>query len=101
MLEVGANASHGYIDEAAIEASRQRLGRHGFQTARLEYYISATNGANATNPVAPVLRGNGIELAITYPYEGMFDIDRLIGIAVPAANARMAASGLKMSEYVP
>ncbi|MEF3306423.1 hypothetical protein [Paenibacillus sp. GYB003] len=101
MLEVGANASHGFVDGAAIEASRQRLRLHGFQSERLEYFVSSTNGASATDPAAPVHRGTGIELTITYPYDGMFNIDRLIGIPVPAANSRMGASGLKMSEYVP
>lgn len=101
MLEVGANASHGYVDESAIEASRQRLRQHGFQTAKLEYFVSSTSGANASLPSSPVHRGQGIELMITYPYDGMFQIDRLIGITVPPEGARMGASGLKMSEYVP
>lgn len=101
MLEVGANASHGYVDQAAMEASRQRLRQHGFQIEKLWYSVSATNGANASDPSSPVLRGAGIELDISYPYDGMFDIDRLLGIATPAASARMAASGMKMSEYVP
>jgi hypothetical protein len=101
MLEVGANGSHGYVDDAAMEASRQRLRQHGFQTEKLWYTVSATNGAIASSPSSPVLRGTGIELAISYPYDGMFNIDRLIGIATPAGSARMAASGMKMSEYVP
>ncbi|PYI51620.1 hypothetical protein [Paenibacillus flagellatus] len=101
MLEIGANASHGYVDEAAFEASRQRLARHGFETSRLEYAVSATSGEDASNPSSPILRGTGIELTIAYPYDGMLDIDRLIGIAPPGASSRISASGLKMSEYVP
>ena len=101
MLEVGANASHGYVDGSAIEASKQRLSQHGFESAKLVYTVLATNGASASNPAAPVLRGTGIELTISYPYDVLFHIDRLIGIVPPAAVDRMAASGLKMSEYVP
>lgn len=101
MLEIGANGSHGYVDATAVEASRQRLRQHGFQSEKLAYAVTATNGAIASNPSFPVLRGAGIELTITYPYDGMFHIDRLIGMLPPAENARMAASGMKMSEYVP
>jgi len=101
MLEVGANASYGYIDTAAIEQSRARLSRHGFQSEKLEYTVAATDGGSADDPASPVLRGQGIELTISYPYGGLFNIDRLIGIAPPDAGSRMAATGLKMSEYVP
>ncbi|MDF2661859.1 MAG: hypothetical protein K0Q94_4650 [Paenibacillus sp.] len=101
LLEVGANASHGYVDASAVEASRARLAAHGFKTNLLEYGVSSTSGAAATNPMSPVMRGTGIELIITYPYDGMFAIDRLIGIAPPSDSSRLSASGLKMSEYVP
>jgi hypothetical protein len=30
----------------------------------------------------------------------MFAIDRLIGISLPAATARMSAAGMKMSEFI-
>ncbi|GAA3410930.1 hypothetical protein ACFFNY_18825 [Paenibacillus hodogayensis] len=101
MLEIGANGSYGYVDAMAIAASRQRLGQHGFQPDKLEYSVAATNGSTATSAAAPVLRGAGIELIISYPYDHLFHIDRLIGMTVPSDYARMAASGLKMSEYVP
>lgn len=101
MLEVGASASYGYVDQAALEASRQRLRQHGFAPEKLWYSVAATNGADASDPSLPVRRGAGIELSISYPYDGMFKIDRLLGIATPADSARMAASGMKMSEYVP
>ncbi|MDF2722941.1 MAG: hypothetical protein K0Q59_2616 [Paenibacillus sp.] len=101
LLEIGANGSYGYVDESAVDASRYRLMQHGFRGDRLEYAVTATNGVNASNPASPVLRGAGIELTISYPYDGMFAIDRLIGILTPADDARMAASGMKMSEYVP
>jgi hypothetical protein len=38
---------------------------------------------------------------MTYPYHRLFVIDQLIGISVPSSTARMGASGMKMSEYVP
>jgi len=101
MLEVGASGTYGYIDAAAIEASRQRLAQTGFDPAKLEYSVSSTSGAEAGNPAAPVPRGAGIRLTITYPYDGLFDIDRLIGLAPPPEGFRMTAAGMKMSEYVP
>lgn len=101
MLEIGANASHGYIDAAAIEASKQRLALHGFRTELLEYMIGSTNGRDATTPWNPIVRGAGIELVVSYPYERLFEIDRLVGIAVPSPSSRLTAAGLKMSEYVP
>jgi hypothetical protein len=101
MLEVGASGNYGYIDAAAIEASRQRLARTGFDPAKLEYTVSSTNGAAAGNPAAPVPRGAGIRLTISYPYDGLFDIDRLIGLTPPPEGFRMTAAGMKMSEYVP
>jgi len=100
MLEVGANASHGYIDQAAIEASKQRLAQHGFSADDLEYTVATTNGVNGMDPSNPVMRGAGLYLRISYPYEGLFAIDRLIGIG-PPSGSRMAADGMKMSEYVP
>lgn len=101
MLEVGANGSYGYVDGAAIAASRQRLELQGFQPDKLEYIVSATDGGSASSSYSPVPRGAGIELKISYPYESLFHIDRLLGMAIPDDTDRMAASGLKMSEYVP
>lgn len=100
MLEVGANGTHGYIDAAQIGASRQRLVDRGFIGADLTYEITTTNGVSGTDLRTPVLRGNGIRLQITYPFHRLFEIDRLIGIT-PPQDGRMAAVGLKMSEYVP
>jgi hypothetical protein len=101
MLEVGANGWHGYIDAAAVTASRLRLAERGFSPNDLVYQITTDSGANATNPSVPILRGNGIALKISYPYQGLFEIDRLAGIDPPGAGERMAAAGMKMSEYVP
>lgn len=101
LLEVGANGAHGYIDAAMMNESRIRLADRGFNTGQLQYDVSTTSGANGTNPSVPLLRGVGIKLTITYPYERLFLIDRLIGIAIPGETERMGASGMKMSEYVP
>jgi hypothetical protein len=101
LLEIGANGTHGYIDEAMIALSKQRLEERGFTESDLLYSISTTSGAEGSNPESPVLRGIGIKLKITYPYENLFLIDRLVGMEIPAAGARMGAAGMKMSEYVP
>jgi hypothetical protein len=47
------------------------------------------------------MRGTGIRLSISYPYENLFILDRLLGIGAPSPEERMSSYGLKMSEYVP
>jgi len=101
LLEVGANGSHGYIDAGMINASKYRLANHGFNVSDLEYTVTTTSGADGTNPDAPVPRGTGIRLELSYPYERLFDIDRLVGLEPPPQGLRMTAAGMKMSEYVP
>lgn len=101
LLEIGASGSHGYIDGVMIEASARRLEDFGFAADRLIYSVSTTNGADGTSASAPVLRGTGIRLELSYPYGRLFEIDRLIGVAPPSDQARMTARGMKMSEYVP
>jgi hypothetical protein len=101
LLETGASGSRGYIDAAMIEASRSRLEQAGMRGDEVNYTVSSSDGGDATSPSRPLLRGTGLLLTISYPYERLFQIDSLIGIAVPDPNARMSASGIKMSEYVP
>jgi hypothetical protein len=101
LLEVGCSAGYGYIDEIMTLDSGQRLAERGFDPAKLQYTVTATNGASAADPLAPVPRGQGIRLKISYPYEQLFDIDRLIGIVPPVSSGRISAEGMKMSEYVP
>ncbi|MBW5449400.1 hypothetical protein GE107_25570 [Cohnella sp. CFH 77786] len=101
LLEVGASGRYGYIDGGMVAASRDRLSAHGFQPARLEYEVSSTTGAAADNPYAPLARGTGLKLTIRYPYDRLLDIDRLIGVTPPSEDDRIAAGGMKMSEYVP
>lgn len=101
LLEVGANGSHGYISEAMLQESRQRLAARGFISSDIQYDVTTSSGDDGTDPARPVLRGIGLQLIITYPYQRLFEIDRLIGISPPDAASRMTASGMKMSEYVP
>ncbi|ASS68796.1 MULTISPECIES: hypothetical protein [unclassified Paenibacillus] len=101
LLETGASGSRGYIDDAMVEASRSRLEQAGMSRDQIRYDISASDGGVATSSARPLLRGTGLILTISYPYERLFQIDSLIGIAVPDPEERMAASGIKMSEYVP
>lgn len=100
LLEIGANGSHGFIDALMMEQSKQRLAQRGFQPELLIYNVVATDGSTGTNPSQPVMRGAGIGLTITYPFEKLFEIDRLIGIEPPPASGVLSAAGMKMSEYV-
>lgn len=101
MLEIGANGSHGFIDSSMIFESKQRLSANGFNIANLDYSVRTTSGVDGSNSSFPVIRGTGIGMTISYPYEKLLEIDRLIGIVPPAANSLIRASGTKMSEYIP
>jgi hypothetical protein len=101
LLEVGASGTHGYVDAAAVSASRMRLAERGLNAGLLQYNVSTTSGVSGTNSSVPVPRGVGLRLTITYPYERLFVIDRLVGITIPAETDTIGASGMKMSEYVP
>lgn len=100
LLEVGANAKHGYIDEAMINASKQRLLEKGFDVSMLTYEVQTTLGAGGTAATERVPRGEGIQLRLSYPYANLLHIDQLIGITPPSATSRIVAGGMKMSEYV-
>ncbi|SDS25074.1 hypothetical protein SAMN05444162_1068 [Paenibacillaceae bacterium GAS479] len=101
LLEVGASASRGYIDEVMLQQSRERLASIGMRRESIQFTVSSTSGLPAGNSSAPLLRGTGLRLTASYPYEGLFQIDRLIGIPVPDAAQLITVGGLKMSEYVP
>lgn len=101
LLEIGANGSHGYISEAMLHESRLRLATRGLISSDLHYDVTTSSGDDGTDPARPVIRGVGIQLLISYPYQRLFDIDRLVGISPPDSSSRMTASGMKMSEYVP
>jgi hypothetical protein len=101
LLEIGASGSYGYISEQMQEQSRRRLARFGMRPDDITIELAATSGLAASDPNAPLLRGTGISLTMSYPYENLFEIDRLIGLAPPRPNERMRAFGMKMSEYVP
>ncbi|CAM3379317.1 hypothetical protein [Marinicrinis lubricantis] len=101
LLEIGTNASHGYISASMLNESKERLERHGFEPSELNYVVSSVSGQPADNAAAPILRGDGIQLTISYPYDGLFMIDKLIGISSSDDGGSMSATGLQMSEYVP
>ncbi len=100
MLEVGASGKHGYIDYRMEQQSRERIARFGLDPGKLEYVVATTNGTDGRNSGKPVARGIGISLMISYPYENLFLIDRLIGIEPIREEALMRSFGTKMSEYV-
>jgi hypothetical protein len=101
LLEVGASGAYGYISEEMQEQSRQRISRFGMRAENITFELSTTSGLTASNPSMPLIRGTGISLTMSYPYEGLFDIDRLIGLTPPLPDERIKAFGMKMSEYVP
>jgi hypothetical protein len=101
LLEMGASGRYGYIDQEMVTESRERLSAYGFDPNRLSYEIASTSGAVADDRFAPLPRGVGLRLTIRYPYDNLLDLDRLIGLAPPANDARLSASGMKMSEFVP
>lgn len=101
MLEIGASGTYGYIDEAMIVESRSRLTGYGFSAHLLQYEVTSTSGAEGDNATVPLPRGTGIRLHISYPYENLLNIDRLIGLAPPSEDATISGRGMKMSEYVP
>lgn len=101
MLEIGASGKYGYIDGGMIAESRERLNGYGFTAQSLQYEVASTTGAEADNAASPLPRGIGIRLRISYPYENLLNIDRLIGVAPPSEDAQIAGGGMKMSEYVP
>lgn len=101
LLEIGASGTFGYISEEMQEQSRQRMERFGMRADEIEYELTTTSGLAASNPSAPISRGTGISLTMSYPYENLFEIDRLIGLTPPLPSERMRAFGMKMSEYVP
>lgn len=101
LLEIGASGRFGYIDNAMLLQSKERLAGYGFQPERLEYGVSSTTGEPADDSASPLRRGTGLRLTIRYPYDDLLDIDRLIGISAASAEARLTAGGMKMSEYVP
>jgi hypothetical protein len=101
LLEVGASGSYGYIDAAMMEQSRERLEAFGMQPELVDFEVTADNGLMATDAASPLPRGTGIMLSMSYPYEDLFQIDRLIGLTPPPPGSRMRTFGMKMSEFMP
>ena len=101
LLEVGASDRYGYIDQLMMEQSKKRLETFGFRSDELTYVVTTTNGEAGMNSQQPLLRGEGLGLLISYPYERLFVIDQLMGLTIPIYKERLAVKGLKMSEYVP
>lgn len=99
LLEVGTSGQYGYIAPALIEQSRARLAKFGLNSGQLVYEARSTLGQSAVSAAAPVPRGEGISLTISYPVGNLFAIDRLIGVH-PPKQQHITAYGMQMSEYV-
>ena len=101
LLDIGANASHGYISLDMIEQSRARLAERGFDSEKLDYIVGSTTGGGGDSASRPVLRGDGLKLEILYPYGDLFALDRLMGMTPVDPHDKMSGRGIKMSEYLP
>ncbi len=101
LLEIGASGGRGYISTQMQQQSRERLARFGMRPEAVRFEVSTTDGMSAMDASRPVPRGTGILLTMSYPYENLFEIDRLIGLEPVRADERMSAFGIKMSEYMP
>lgn len=101
LLEVGASGDYGYIDTVMLGQAKRRLAAYGLKPEAIVFEVTSSNGTDAMNPALPLVRGMPLSLEASYPVEGLFNIDRLIGVEPPPANARLKAVGTKMSEYVP
>lgn len=99
LLEVSTSGQYGYLSSHLIEQSRARLTQFGLDPQLLVYEAQSTDGRAVASPTAPVLRGEGIALHISYPVQNLFAIDRLIGVAAPEQQ-HITAYGVQMSEYV-
>lgn len=100
ILETATQGHRGYVSAELVEQSKQRLADRGFEESGLSYVIEGTNGLSATDSARPVPRGEGIRLSISYPYEDLLLIDRLIGMSPPGPEERIGGTGLRMSEYI-
>lgn len=99
LLEVGASGQYGYISASHIDQSRARLESFGLDAAQLVYEARSTTGQSANSASQPVPRGEGISLTISYPVDGLFMIDQLVGVR-PPSQQHIKAYGVQMSEYV-
>ena len=100
LLEVGASGQYGYISANMVSQSKQRLVRFGLKTEKLQYEVSSTAGQQLINDGYRVVRGEGIVLSLSYPYERLTAIDALVGIESMPEDQFMRAYGIRMSEYV-
>lgn len=99
LLEVGTSGQYGYISQMLIDQSRERLKGFGLEPSQLVYEAKSTLGQSVLTSSERVPRGEGIALTISYPVEGLFAIDELIGVQAPDKQ-RITAYGVQMSEYV-
>jgi len=99
LLEVGTSGQYGYISPALIEQSRARLTSFGLESTQLVYEARSTLGQAVSSSSQRVPRGEGIALTVSYPMEGLFAIDGLIGVRAPQKQ-QITAYGVQMSEYV-
>lgn len=100
MLETATQAQNGYVSASAIEQAMQHFEAKGMSRQKVQLSISSTTGSSATNPLTPIPRGDGIRIQASYPYDGILNINRLVGMVVPGESDRFSYSATRMSEYV-
>jgi hypothetical protein len=100
LLEVATQSRYGYVSTELISESKLRLASRGLDSGKLDYLISSTTGQSAVDAIHPVPRGEGIILIISYPLDGLLDINQLVGIQPPSADKTINGFGQRMSEYI-
>lgn len=100
LLEVGASGQYGYISPAMIEGSKNRLSSFGLAKEKIAYEVMTADGRPLGDISERVMRGDGIKVIVSYPYERLTTIDALVGITPIPEDAKMKAFGVRMSEYV-
>ena len=100
MLETATQAQNGYVSATMIERAMQHFEAKGMSRNKVQFTTSSTSAQSASNPLTPIPRGEGIRIQASYPYDGLLNINRLIGMVVPGDTDRFSYSATRMSEYV-
>lgn len=100
MVETATQAQNGYVSSAMIARAMNHFEAKGMSPSKVQLTISSSTAQSATNPLTPIPRGEMIRIQASYPYDGLLNINRLIGMVVPSSTERFSYSATRMSEYV-
>jgi hypothetical protein len=100
LLETATQAQNGYVSASMLERAMQHFEAKGMSRSKVQLTITSSNGQSAINARTPIPRGEGIHIQASYPYDGLLNINRLIGMIVPGESERFTYTASRMSEYV-